>query len=258
MSGSGGSGLAGLSGWPLLEEVIRWQAPWLSAPVPGGPGECSVCRQPRRATSRCYSCTEHAESLPGLVADAVVPVCFAPKGGLHARHLWLYKSDRPGAGAARLALLALLAVFLRDHGPCVWAAAGMAGPTHLAVVPTGRSRPGPQPLRALAGPLALLPWAELAAARPGDPAGRFADPGRFQAAPLPGARIALLDDTWTTGASAQSAAAALRLAGAQSVAVIVLGRHLRPGPALPRGLPRFEPRRCGVHLCPVPAGRPGQ
>jgi hypothetical protein len=261
MAGSGAAGLAGLSGWVLLEEAVWRQAPFLSAPVPGEGGRvsgCDVCRQPLAAASRCYLCAEQAESLPGLLADAVVPVAFAPKGGLHARHLWLYKSGRPGSAAARLALLALLAVFLRDHGRCVWAAAGITAPTHVAAVPSGRARPGAHPLRALAGPLLRLPWAELTAAAPGDPAGRLADPGRFVAAPLPGARVALLDDTWTTGASAQSAAAALRLAGAQSVAVIVLGRHLPAGPALPAQLPRFEPWRCGVHLCPAPVDRPGQ
>jgi hypothetical protein len=219
-----------------------------------------VCRRPLRAGSRCFPCREQAESLPGLLADVVVPVCFAPKGGPHARHLWLYKSARPGAEAARLALLALLAVFLRDHGPCVWAAAGMTGPTHLAVVPSGRGRPGPHPLRALAGPLAGRPWARLSRGEPGHAADLLADPGRFRAAPLPGgARVALLDDTWTSGASAQSAAAALRLAGAQRVAVIVLGRHLLAGPGLAGpGLPAFERGRCGVHQCPAPAGRPGQ
>jgi len=253
MTSSEGGALAGLSGWALLEETVRGQAPWLTAPVPGA-GGCGVCRQPLRVASRCYLCREQAESLPGLVADAVVPVCFAPKGGLHAQNLWLYKSSRPGAEAARLALLALLAVFLRDHAACVWAAAGIAGPTHLAVVPSGRGRPGRHPLRALAGPLTGLPWAELTAAGPLDPAGRLADPGRYRAAPLPGARVVLLDDTWTTGASAQSAAAALRLAGAQSVAVIVLGRHLPPEP----GLPAFEMGRCAVHRCPAPADRPGQ
>ena len=136
----------------------------------------------------------------------------------------------------------------------MWAAAGMASPTHLAVVPSGRRRPGPHPLRALAGPLTGLPWAELTVAWPLDPAGRIADPGRYRAVPLPGARVALLDDTWTTGASAQSAAAALRLAGAQSVAVIVLGRHLLPEP----GLPAFEMGRCAVHQCPARADRAGQ
>jgi hypothetical protein len=253
-AGRGAASPAGLSGWALLEEAVWRQAPGLSAPVPGRTGECDVCRGPLRTASRCYPCAEQAESLPGLLADAVVPVCFAPKGGLHTRNLWLYKSGQAGAGAARLALLALLAVFLRDHAACVWAAAGMASPTHVAVVPSGRGRPGPHPLRALAGPLTGLPWAELTVAWPRDPAARIADPGRYQAAPLPGGRVAVLDDTWTTGASAQSAAAALRRAGAQSVAVIVLGRHLLPEP----GLPAFEMGRCAVHRCPAPAGRPGQ
>ena len=36
----------------------------------------------------------------------------------------------------------------------------------------------------------------------------------------------LIDDTWTTGASAQSAAAALKDAGAGRVAAVVIGRHL--------------------------------
>ena len=36
----------------------------------------------------------------------------------------------------------------------------------------------------------------------------------------------LIDDTWTTGANAQSAAAALKDAGAGTVAAVVIGRHL--------------------------------
>ncbi len=45
---------------------------------------------------------------------------------------------------------------------------------------------------------------------------------------LEGARVLLLDDTYVSGARAQSAAAALRLAGAASVVVVALGRVLRP------------------------------
>jgi adenine/guanine phosphoribosyltransferase-like PRPP-binding protein len=37
--------------------------------------------------------------------------------------------------------------------------------------------------------------------------------------------VLLVDDTWTTGARAQSAAIALHDAGAARVAVVVLGRH---------------------------------
>jgi hypothetical protein len=237
------------SGWDLLTRSVTRQAPGLCGPPPGTHGVCGTCRGPVPVRlSRCYQCTEHAESLPGLTADAVVPVCYAPKGSPHARNLWLYKSGRPGAAAARADLLALLAVFLRDHGPCVWRSAGMTAPSHLAVVPSGRGRPGPHPLRALAEPLLALPWAPLGLQVPGDPVTREADAGRFSADGLAGADVALLDDTWTSGASAQSASAALRLAGARSVAIVVLGRHLSlPTPAgQPAGV-RFRPGLCAVH-----------
>jgi hypothetical protein len=246
------------SGWDLLAQSVGRQAPRLCGPPPGTRGVCVTCRCPLPPRlSRCYQCTEHAESLPGLTADAVVPVCYAPKGGVHARNLWLYKSARPGAAAARADLLALLAVFLRDHGPCVWRSAGMTAPSHLAVVPSGRGRPGPHPLRALAEPLLALPWAPIGPGLPGDPAPGDADPGRFSAAGVDGADVALLDDTWTSGASAQSACAALRLAGARSVAIIVLGRHLRPSaPAEPAGTGLagtgpFRPWLCAVHTSPA-------
>lgn len=160
------------------------------------------------------------------MADLVVPVAYAPKGGEHARNLWMYKSECPGAGAARAVLRAMLVVFLRDHGPCVWQRAGMASPTHLAVVPSGRGRGGLHPLRKLIAPYLDMPWAELSSqSRAGHPT-RDLDPERFGADRLPGARVVLLDDTWTSGASAQSAALSLRLAGARSIAVVVLGRHL--------------------------------
>ena len=38
--------------------------------------------------------------------------------------------------------------------------------------------------------------------------------------------VLLIDDTWTTGANAQSSAAALRAAGAGPVAAVVIGRHV--------------------------------
>jgi orotate phosphoribosyltransferase len=43
-----------------------------------------------------------------------------------------------------------------------------------------------------------------------------------------GAGVLLIDDTWVSGASAQSAAAALKAAGARRVALVVLGRHVDP------------------------------
>jgi predicted phosphoribosyltransferase len=72
-------------------------------------------------------------------------------------------------------------------------------------------------------------------------------PGRF-----------LLDDTWTTGASAQSACAALRLAGARPVAIVVLGRHVAAlPPAAARALAArpFRPSLCAVHARGARAGQ---
>jgi hypothetical protein len=267
-AGGGAAAAAGAAGWEFLARSVRRQALHLSAPPPAGRGLCAACRIPvRPGNIRCYQCGQHAETLPGLLADVVVPICYAAKGGEHARNLWLYKSARPGAGRAQAVLLALLIVFLRDHGPCVWRSAGMTGPTCLAVVPSGRGRAGPHPLQALAAPCLALPWVSLDLRLRDAPSTRDLDADRFRAAPPAGADVALFDDTWTTGASAQSACAALRLAGARSVAVIVLGRHVstpEPGraPAWPPGraparaaaMP-FRPWLCAVH---ARAGENGQ
>ncbi len=220
--------------WARLRRLAAIQAGWLRPPLPPGPGVCAVCRGPARADYlRCFHCGLHAQSAPGLLADAIVPVSYAIKGDKHAHALWLYKSARTGAVPAQAALASLLLVFLRDHCSCAWRMAGGGAPTHLAVVPRTRGRPGPHPLHALTAPLLTRPWAELALpvrSYPPDPDDRDLGLDRFiLPSRLPGARVLLLDDTWTTGSRAQSAAAALKLAGATRVVVVVLGRHLNMG-----------------------------
>src|SRR5260221_6508298 len=112
---------------------------------------CAVCRGPcGRRSARCYQCDLHLQCAPGSLADVVVPVAFAIKGGSHARCLWQYKSVRLTAetvGRAALTVRALLLVFLHDHGPCLWRAGGSSCPTHPRAVSTARERPCPQPLR---------------------------------------------------------------------------------------------------------------
>jgi adenine/guanine phosphoribosyltransferase-like PRPP-binding protein len=69
---------------------------------------------------------------------------------------------------------------------------------------------------------------------------------------LDGEAVLLIDDMWTSGASAESAAAALLAAGAAKVAAIVIARHLNRGwhdnDLWLRRLARagFDPSRCAV------------
>lgn len=216
-------------GWEILRARARAATAGLPAVPEPGPGVCASCRGPaRRGYARCFHCGLHAESAPGLLADVVAPVAWAPKGSRLATDLWLYKSQRTGSPEAGAALLAMLLVFLHDNAPGMWRTAASV-PTCACVVPSGRGRPGPHPLQALVHGCLALPWTALAA-RPGsDTWARALDPGRFRAPrPLAGAAVLLLDDTWTSGGTAQSAAVALKRAGARWVAVVVLGRHLPP------------------------------
>jgi hypothetical protein len=228
MSATAPPGTDAALAWQVLRARARSATAGLPAVPEPGPGVCACCHGPARpGFARCFQCHLHAESAPGLLADVVAPVACAPKGSRLATDLWVYKSARPGAREAGGTLLAMLLVFLREEGPRVWQRAGMPAPSCACVVPSGRGRPGPHPLQALVRGRLALPWVPLLT-RPGaDTWGRVLDPGRFCAPrPVTGKAILLLDDTWTSGGTAQSAAVALKRAGARSVAVVVVGRHL--------------------------------
>jgi hypothetical protein len=244
--------------WARLTATARGSAADLWPPLPPGDGCCPVCRGPARpGYPRCYQCARHQADARGWLANLVVPISYAPKGGAHYTRLWQYKTSAPAAAAARDVLGALLLTFLRNHGPCVWRQAGMPAPARLAVVPGGQGRPGPHPLLSLLSPLVALAPAPLAV-RSGEPLGRTLNPGRFRAGPsVAGQSVLLVDDIWVSGASAQSAAVALRLAGARHVAVIVLGRHVDPAdPRSGRLLARMEAAgydeaTCAAHAPPL-------
>jgi len=185
-----------------------------------------------------------------LLADVVAPIRYAVRGGALATDLRRYKSERGDAAEAALAagrLRALLARFLEGHGSEVWRAAGMpVGPSAVAVVPTGQGRVGPHPLVGLARGCLDLPVVrqsrELSLAResrelplvrlsvrPGEIHTRGVNPRWIRVdTRVVGGDIVVVDDTWLSGGSAQSTAAALKRAGARSVAIVVLGRHVNP------------------------------
>lgn len=184
--------------------------------------------------ARCYQCDLAHGRYGGLLADLVAPVAYAVKGGQLAADLWRYKSGLAGAAEAGARLEAMLSAFLREHGSRVWRSAGMPGaPGLAAVVPSGQGRPGPHPLSGLVAACVDVPMVGLSAAPAAAGRGRGLGDGAAAGwltvtGSVAGADVLLVDDTWVSGGSAQSAAAALKAAGARRVALVVLGRHLDP------------------------------
>ena len=184
--------------------------------------------------ARCYQCDLAHARCAGLLADVVAPVAYAVKGGRLAGDLWRYKSGAAGATEAGARLTAMLARFLREQGGQVWRAAGMAvGPELAAIVPSGQGRPGPHPLLGIVAscvgvPIVPLSTAAGAAARARGLADGVAAGWLTVGGAVAGTDVLLVDDTWVSGASAQSAAAALKAAGARRVALVVIGRHVDP------------------------------
>ena len=192
---------------------------------------CRTCRGPTAVgLARCYQCDLARRQAGELLADAVAPIGYAVRGGPLAVDLWRYKSDGAGAAESAARLREMLAAYLRDHGESLWTAAGMAAaPGVAAVVPSGRGRPGGHPLVGLVRSCVDVPLVGLSVAPERGGSRRGVDPGWLRVdGPVAGADVLVVDDTWVSGGSAQSAAVALKLAGARRVAIVVIGRHVNP------------------------------
>lgn len=162
----------------------------------------------------------------------MVPVALAVKREQLAHELWHYKYDVDRSVRARLTirLAAVLWRFLGQHEHRIARAAAVPGFGIVSSVPGTRPREEAHPLARIAGEIVGCTrdrFRPLLAAGPGAGAAPHtlaAD--RYRAVrPLHGSAVLLVDDTWTTGGNAQSAALALRRAGAAAVAVVVIGRH---------------------------------
>jgi predicted amidophosphoribosyltransferase len=183
----------------------------------------------RSGFDRCFACDSHASYL-----DAMTPISYSVGGEALHRDIADYKRDAgPWVEPLMHRLAATLATFVTLHERCVATRAVVATDRFdlVTTVPShDRRRDAHHPLRRIVGQL-CVPTAdryERVLLRSGKRVpGRAFDPERYAAIrPLHGLSVLLIDDMWTTGASAQSAAAALRAAGASAVGAIVIARHL--------------------------------
>jgi hypothetical protein len=202
----------------------------------------------------------------------VVPVRLCPLPSPLYAVLMGYKESPVGEARRRYAPMvrALLDAFLAVHAPCVVAAAG--GPIRLVMPVPSTARPRGSPLAGVDGLAEDVSrrmdgarWSSCTLRRGAAPVGHMCpDAGAFAVAPearpeLAGGRCLLLDDTYVSGARAQSATAALRRAGAIGVVIVALGRVLRPDrvPAHAAYLLRAtrQPEGLGPDEDPDPVGR---
>lgn len=216
-------------------------------------GVCPQCSTFCTGYSTCQPCGFEQNWL-----DAVVPISLSTVGQLHT-DLRGYKDDRDPLVRRRfqVRLTAVLWRFLEAHEECVAKAAHVDMFDVVTTVPSrSAERDEAQPLRMMVsewcGPVSqrfdrVLRRTDVPAVP------HHFHPDRFSASRNLGqACVLLIEDTWTRGGSPQSAAFALKMAGAGHVGLVVVGRHLDPNfrdnAERLRGLPRrFDWGTCWRH-----------
>jgi predicted amidophosphoribosyltransferase len=237
-----------------VRQLTALDETFLVTPRPGR-GVCTMCFNLIKDHDRCYSCAHGGDTLAGML-----PVSYSI--GHEQLHHALASYKRTGGRVSRhlaVELAAMLWRFLDRHEHCLAGAAGIGRFELVTTVPsTDLIRDQEHPLRVVVGELLGLTrdrYENLLHRTQATIEGRSFDRRKFAAArPLAGESVLLVDDTWTTGANAQSAAAALQAAGAGRVAALVIGRHVNrewgENNRHLQGLPPFDWDVCA--LCAEP------
>jgi len=202
-----------------------------------GPGVCPHCLNlTAEPSGLCRACRAGEQRLA-----AVLPISYSVGGEWLHRLIAGYKRDAdPWVPEAAATLARICERFIRAHESCLAAAAGVGSFDLVCTVPSSSvMRDVRHPLRRVVGELTeatrdryarLLVPAQAAGVGVGASVPRRFDAGRYRTTRrLRGEAVLLIDDMWTSGASAESAGAALLGAGAGTVAAIVIARHLNRG-----------------------------
>ncbi|WP_375489197.1 amidophosphoribosyltransferase [uncultured Mycobacterium sp.] len=193
---------------------------------------CRVCAAPVKGFELCWRCRRDGR-IAGL-ADVVAPLTYVIAGTASANLLHRYKNhpDRVVREQHSVIVKSVLSLGITLHERCIARAVGLPVSLRL-VIPSLTCRPGRHPLAELADQLSVLSEAVALVPAPEAMCDRAVN-AKFALQPavrLNGRHVLIVDDVWTTGSNAQSAALALRRAGAAAVSVMVVGRWLNAGHA---------------------------
>lgn len=218
---------------PTVGELAALLETSMQNPAQPGPGICPICRGfPNEDWATDVGCGANPNHL-----DAVVPISYAPGAGQLHTALRHYKDDPREAIRSRfhLQLASVLWLFLDAHEVCVAKAAKGSAPAFdvVCVVPSkARDRDERRAgLRTLLGRTCQHTaerFERLLIPTDRGSSEREYDPDRYEATRrVDGEHVLLIDDTWTSGASAQNSGYALKAAGAASVGFVAIGRYVR-------------------------------
>ncbi|WP_438804150.1 hypothetical protein, partial [Nocardia farcinica] len=197
-------------------------------------------------TGLCNTCSSHASSYSSELADRTVLLTYAidnRDGSEHqsAHHMRAYKGYRstPVSPQCSTDLQLLIATTVEIHRPCVQSWLGAEWDS-FTFVPSRERPDGSHPLAKLANRVQPLDSQKRElqkfALQPGPGSGarhkHTMTEDRFHVDPrwqhhVDGKNVLIVDDTWTTGSSAQGAAIAARRAGAATVTILCVDRWLR-------------------------------
>jgi predicted amidophosphoribosyltransferase len=192
-----------------------------------GPNVCSRCFNFTDGYTRCYACT-HCESW----LDAVCPISYSvAHEQLHHALKGYKRLSGDTARRLQVEIAALLWRHLSGHERCIARVAQTDRFDLITTVPSGDtarddSHPLRQIVRDLVGPTRSRHERLLKRSTKVVNTRAFDHQKYESTRALSGESVLLIDDTWTTGTNAQSAAAALKNAGAGPVGAVVIGRHL--------------------------------
>lgn len=233
-------------------------------------GICGVCRGPASAgASMCRQCRDQHDELDGLTCDDTIVFTYA-QANLPEKHqsvhtVGAYKWSRPVQQCVQDMRLTVR-IGTEIHGECIFDHIGHRWDS-ATYVPSSHGRKGRHPVADLAVSVAQVADRKTGARRflieaPDTPEARaladsrvssverFAVPDASRPA-VEGRHVLLVDDTWTSGASIQSAAAAIKAAGAASVTGLVVDRWLSAHYADHEKLMKTLTRQYDPMVCPM-------
>jgi predicted amidophosphoribosyltransferase len=192
-----------------------------------GPGVCRTCFNFTDGYDRCYACTSTGQFL-----DAMLPISYSVAHEQLHHVLATYKRSH-GLTAHRfeIELAAVIWRFVGRHEACLARTAKVARFDTVTTVPSSRQfRDDIHPLHHIVAELVepvRSRYIRLLTRSGASSAPHNFSPDKYEpVTEVANRSVLLIDDTWTTGANAQSAAAALKSAGVGTVAALVVGRHV--------------------------------